>query len=485
MEENFENQVQGNVQPNYDMGVDFAPQPDTVVSQQVQATYVGNEVSSVPNPTDYVSQEPTYTQEAQVQPAQVQPAQVQEAQVQEAQVQVAQEAPVPPTQQAVELKSPVDLKPEDVRIVVKTDVLKEAIKKADIVAGKDEMQPFTEVIMFRVMENGIMQVRSTDRDNILTVNVKVLEATSNTVMTLRADQIKPLLDKLTKTEVMAFVIEDTIVTIYTGEGTYKMQQAIDLTTNNVIQLPEIDDGIPFENTIAIEKDRFLPYLEATLPLVEKMASDNSYAGIHFGEYVSSTNGDDASIVADNLQTVFGRTMFIKTSTAKKLVSMGASDKINIGFGEISGRDTLCFYVDDYKLFSVAKDGEDEYPLESINELLSLSKGSMFSIKREQLAGALERLSIFFVSGLTRQVIDMEVANGKITISNELKAVETYPSNSTQNVKFKIEKTEILNILKGIKSENIYIEPVIDGDGPISYIRISDGGKILSVKGTAL
>ena len=136
-------------------------------------------------------------------------------------------------------------------------------------------------------------------------------------------------------------------------------------------------------------------------------------------------------------------------------------------------------------FSVEKDRIEEYPLESINELLSMSKGSMFTIKREQLVGALERLSIFFVTGLTRQVIDIEVANGKITISNELKAVETYPSNSTQNVKFKIEKAEILNILKGIKSENVYIEPVIDGDGPITYIRISDGDKILSVKGTAL
>lgn len=477
MEENFQNQVQDNVQPNYGMGVEVAPQP------QVQATYVGEELSNNPNPEMYVTPQPqveeVYTQ---AQPTNVQTAQVQEVQTQPAQV---QQAPVPPTQPAVELKSPVDLKPEDIRIVVKTDVLKEAVKKADVVAGKDSMQPFTEVVMFRIVDGGIMQVRSTDRDNILTVNARVIEATPNTVMTLRVDQIKPLLDKLTKTEVIAFVIEDTIVTIYTGEGTYKMQQALDLTTNNVIQLPEIDNSIPFENTIAVDRDKFIPYLEAVIPLIEKMPTDNEYAGVHIGDYISTANGNDSSVVMDNLQPIFGRPMFIKSSTVKELISMGASDKIYVGFGELNGRTTYCFYVDDYKLFSVEKDRIEEYPLESINELLSMSKGSMFTIKREQLVGALERLSIFFVTGLTRQVIDIEVANGKITISNELKAVETYPSNSTQNVKFKIEKAEILNILKGIKSENVYIEPVIDGDGPITYIRISDGDKILSVKGTAL
>lgn len=475
MEENFENQVQGNVQPNYNMGVNIAPQQEQLSYNNVNQNevFTSNVETTVNN---YVPQEQVYTQAVQVQSEPTQEVPVQ-AQV--------QEAPVPPAQPEVELKSPVDLKPEDIRILVKTDILKEAVKKADTVAGKDSMQPFTEVIMFRVLDNGIMQVRSTDRDNILTVNTKIIEATPNTVMTLRVDQIKPLLDKLTKTEVLAFVIEDTIVTIYTGEGTYKLQQALDLTTNNVIQLPEIDDSVPFENTIAIDKDKFIPYLEAVTPLIEKMPSDNPYAGIHIGDYVSTANGNDASVVMDNLQPIFGRPMFIKSSTVKELISMGVSDKVYVGFGELNGRTTYCFYADDYRLFSIEKDRMDEYPLEDINELLSLSKGSMFTVKKDQLVGALERLSIFFATGLTRQVIDIEVAHGKIIISNELKAVEIYPSSSTQNVKFKIEKAEILNILKGIKSENVYIEPVIEDDGPITYIRISDGDKILSVKGTAL
>lgn len=478
MEENFQNQVQGNVQPNYEMGVDTAPQPNMVsnVNEAYQnETFVPNTEMNVNN---YVPQEQTYTQPQQA------PIQEAQAPMQEAQVQP-QQAPVPPTQPAVELKSPVDLKPEDIRIVIKTDILKEAVKKADAVAGKDSMQPFTEVVMFRVVDNGIMQVRSTDRDNILTVNTKVIDATPNTVMTLRVDQIKQLLDKLSNVDVVTFVIEDTIVTLYTVNGTYKLQQSLDLTTNNVIQLPEIDNSIPFENTIAIDKDKLIPYFESVMPLVEKFTSDNSYAGVHIGECISTANGNDTSIVLENLQPIFGRQLFIKSSTVKKLISMGASDKIYIGFGELNGRTTYCFYADDYRLFSIEKDGMDEYPLEDINDLMTLSKGSMFSIKKDQLIGALDRLSIFFVSGLTRQVVDIEVANGKITISNELKAVETYPTNSTQNIKFKIEKAEILNILKGIKSENVYIEPVIEDDGPITYIRVSDGDKILNVKGTAL
>lgn len=476
MEENFENQVQGNVQPNYNMGVNIAPQQEQLSYNNVNQNevFTSNVETTVNN---YVPQEQVYTQAVQVQSEPTQEVPVQ-AQV--------QEAPVPPAQPEVELKSPVDLKPEDIRIVVKTDILKEAVKKADTVAGKDSMQPFTEVIMFRVLDNGIMQVRSTDRDNILTVNTKIIEATPNAVMTLRVDQIKPLLDKLTNTNVITFVIEDVLVTSYTEYGTYKLQQALDLTTNNVIQLPEIDNSIPFENTIAIDKDKFLPYLGAVIPLVEKLPTDNSYAGVHIGDCISTANGNDTSLVIENLQPIFGRPLFIKSSTVKELISMGASDKINVGFGELNGRTTYCFYVDDYRLFSIEKDGMDEYPLDDIRELMSLTKGSMFSIKKEQILGALDRLSIFFVTGLTRQVVDIEVANGKVTISNELKAVETYPTNSTQNIKFKIEKAELLNILKGIKSENVYIEPVIENENePITYIRVSDGDKILNVKGTAL
>ena len=144
MEENFENQVQGSVQPNYNMGVNIAPQQEQLSYNNVNQNevFTSNVETTVNN---YVPQEQVYTQAVQIQSEPVQEVPVQ-AQV--------QEAPIPPAQPVVELKSPVDLKPEDIRIVVKTDILKEAVKKADTVAGKDSMQPFTEVIMFRVLEIG-------------------------------------------------------------------------------------------------------------------------------------------------------------------------------------------------------------------------------------------------------------------------------------------------------------------------------------------
>ena len=119
---------------------------------------------------------------------------------------------------------------------VKTSLLKEALKKADVVASKVVLDPITEVVMFRVVGN-VLQVRSTDRENILTVNVPVIQATDGTIITLKISDIKPLIDRLNSEEVTV-VADNLVAKVSVASGEYNYNQAIDLTTNSVIVLPD-------------------------------------------------------------------------------------------------------------------------------------------------------------------------------------------------------------------------------------------------------
>lgn len=373
------------------------------------------------------------------------------------------------------------------KIVVKTSLLKSALKKADTVASKVDLQPITEVVMFRVIDGQLMQVRATDRDNILTVNVPVVEATVGAVMTLKISQLKPLIDKLSCEEV-TFVINGITVKVISGNGEYNYQQALDLTTNDVIVVPDVDkESILLNETIEISKEQFMPQIESVYPIVKVLAETSPYAAIHFGELVSATTGDDIAVVKDNISSVFGTTAFIKLSTVKEIMSMGVGDKINIGFGTLGSLKTMCIYTSDYRLYSVLKEGEEEYPTEDISNVLNAPKGTAVKLNKTELLASIDRLSTFFNSNVTRQSLDVEVSNGRLKISNENKAFETFPVANTQNVNIKFDTANLIVVLNAIKSNDIYIEPIQDGDptAPVSLVQISDGAKELYVIGTAL
>lgn len=434
----------------------------------VQNTFVGEEMNTSVN-TEMSNQQVYNTSETQQY--------VTEAQVQEAQVQPAQQI-------EQQIEQPVVTNSNETKIVVKTSLLKEALKKADTVASKNDLQPVTEVVMFRVVGN-IVQVRATDRDNILTVNVPVIEATDGVVMTLKIDKFKQLIDKTTS-ENVTFIIDGNVVTVVANNGEYKYNQALDLTTNEVIKIPDIDkDSILINETKEFDKAQIMPYLESLFPIVAGVAADAIYSSVHFGEYLSATTGDNVGIVKESLMPMFGTTVFLKASTVRYILSMGTGDKLNIGLGQLNDIGTMCIYTEDYRLYSVLKEGEDEYPIEDINNLLNANTGAPIKVNRALLLSALDRLTIFFASNVVRQVLDFEISNGKVKITNESKAQEVFPVSTTSNINIKFDVKDLCNIAKTLKSDDIIITPIVEDGDTVSFVQISDGDKVVYVIGAAL
>lgn len=425
-------------------------------NQTMGNTFVGNEVN---------------TFAADVEPAYVQEAVVQEPVVAEAQVYAPVEEAVAP--QPVQAEPQVQIPEVDessIRIIVETALLKEALRKADIVASKNELQPVTEVVMLRVMGKNL-QVRASDKENILTVDVPAHNSTDGVVVTLKVAQFKQLIDKI-HDDVVVLYVNGTTVTVTTKNGTYNFSQAVDLTTNEIIQIPDVDaNSIPKNETVEITGESFIKPIESVLPLVASGVQEQ-YAAISIGDKVVSSNGDEVAAFYENLGSIFGTTALVKLTTIKDIVSMGVSDKIKVGFGTLGQYKTMCIYTDSYRLYSVLKEREDEYPLEEIENILSLGIGEPSIINKNQLLGTVERLSIFFASSLARQNLSFNSVGNVLEGTNESKATEKLVIGGNGNISASLDVKRLNTVLKAIPTDDVIIEPVISGDGPVTYLKVS-------------
>lgn len=405
--------------------------------------------------------------------------QVQEEATQEVQTQKAD------TQEAVQEKLP-DLDPDTVRIIVKTNLLKDALKKADIVSSKIDLQPITEIVMFRVVSENMVQVRATDRDNILTVDMPVIQATQGAIMTLKVASLKSLVDKISS-EIVTFVIDGVIAKVITVDGEYSFQQSLDLTTNEVIVIPDVDkDSILFEDTREISKDKLLPSLEYIYPIVQSAPDTHPHYAIHFGKIISGTANNDVGAVIEDASALFGTEALVKLSTVKDIMTMGVGDKLNIGFGQLGNSKTMCIYTGNYRLYSVLKEGEDEYPSEEIEELVNAPVSATIKLNKSRLLKAIDRLSLFYTSNVMTHALDAEVNGSQLKISNENRAFEVFMVTCTSNVKIKFDVNKLSTCLKSVKGEEITISTIQEEqDAPVSRVKVSNGDDLVYIIGTAI
>ena len=466
MEENNVN-VGIPTQPNYNEGVQVNTPVQEVVSQpEISANSVNVDTQSVSYNT---------AQDVSVS-AQAVP-------------QVEQPIPQPtPLEKAEKPLEVVQVEAEN-KIVVKTSLMKDALKKASVVAANNELLPITEVVMLRVAENGIMQVRATDRENIVTINVPVIEATIGLTVTLKIDGFKQLIDK-TSTDTLAIVVDGFKATVITTVGEYSFSQAIDLTSNEIIVVPDIDmNSILFEETKELDRAKFVNYLDVTLPLITGLPTESPYSGIYFGKFISSTTGADISSIKDSIQPILNDDVFVKNSTIKYLMAMGFGEKINIGLGTLGNMKTMCIYTDNYRLYAVLKDDAEDYPEADLISIVNSPLGASASISKSKLLESMDRLSIFFNSNTSRKSLQVEVKNNQFKISNENKAFEVLPTKSTADFSVKVDTNNLTLALKSLKTDDITISTVITDvesqNGVISQIKVASSDTTAFVISAAL
>ena len=449
--------------------------------QDVETAYINN--SPVEN---QVQSEAPYVEPIQTENVMTQAPQVEE----QAQAQAAP-APAGPSDAEIIAKLP-PLDPNAQRIVLKTSTFNDALSKADIVAGKNELQPITEVVMLRVVKDesgkNKVQVRSTDKENLITVTIDTLDATDDLVVTLKLDKFKQLISKL-KSDYVILIANGTTVDVIGEEGEYRFNQAVDLSTNEIIKVPDIDkDSILLSETVEVSKDEFYNPISQIYTMVKNMGADTTYAAVYLGNVIGVSNGNEVAIANVNLAQKLGNTALVKTSTINRLLSLGTGDKVNIGLGQINGTKTMCIYNgDEYRLYFVLKENEEDYPLDMLNNALQIPTGDVIQIKKAKLVDSLDRMCIFFNTSMSRKAIDLNKgSNGILNTSIEGTAKEKILATGTGNIDIKIDTARLRDILKPMESEEVILEPVLNGDGPVNFVKISSADrKIIQIVGAAL
>lgn len=409
----------------------------------------------------------------QAEPVQSESVMTQAPQVTE-QPQAQAQAQEPPVQKPQEILPEVDS--ANPKIVIKTSVLKSAIAKADIVAGKKELLPVTEVVVISVLDNNIVQLKSTDKDNILIVNVEAEEATPGWVISLNLSDFKPLIDK-TNSERIIITAENNGIVVLSPTGKYRYNLAVDLTTNKVITIPEIP--VEFTETYQVTRDQFLKPMEEAYALIKSMADDVKEAAVHLGKNVTSSTGSEVAAVAVDMESLTGGTTYLKSNTVRDLVSLGVSDMVTFERGTLRGTKAMkVISKDDYELFFISKEGEEDYPVEEINRFLESKTLPAVCVSKKDLLSLLDRLGIFFKATNVRKRLDFTASLNKLTVANEDTAEEYISANGNANFNIKLDSERLNMVLKAISTDALFIEP-LDNEGTVSFVKISSSDRLQS------
>lgn len=373
------------------------------------------------------------------------------------------------------------------KIVVKVDLLKDALRKADVIASKIDTAPMTLAAQL-VIEGNILKVIATDMNNSITVSVPVESGRDGLSFTFRIVDIKPLIDKLPG-ETLIIARSGNNIKITADSGEYLFNEYVDNTDGKPIIIPNLEEVAPISNIVEVDKTKLLAAFKTVSPLIEQVSFNAEYSTIYVGDIVATTNGADVSVVRDEFTSILGREAHLRLSTVKALLTIGTGDKINIGFGTLpNGLVSVCFLTDNYKIYSALKENSEEFPIETIKAFMTMQTSAKTVVNRKVLINSIGRLQLFFGSGVIRQALDFEITPNQLKISNENRAFEIIPVVSNANIKLKFDIKKLDIPLKAITTDEIIIEPLITNEAEaeeISMVRISGTDGVSYVIGVAL
>lgn len=373
------------------------------------------------------------------------------------------------------------------KIVVKVDLLKDALRKADVIASKINTSPMTLAAQL-VVEGNILKVIATDMNNSITVNVPVESGRDGLSFTFVIVEIKPLVDKLPG-ETLTITRSGDSIKIIADSGEYLFNEYIDNTDGKPIIIPSLEEVAPISNIVEVDKAKLLAAFKTVSPLIEQVSFNSEFSTIYVGDIAATTNGSDISVVRDEFTSILGREAHLRLSTVKALLTIGTGDKINVGFGTLpNGLVSVCFLTDNYKIYSALKENSEEFPVDSIKALMTMQTSAKTTIKRKALIDSIGRLQLFFGSGVIRQALDFEITPNQLKIYNENRAFEIIPVVSNANIKLKFDIKKLDIPLKAITTDEIIIEPLITNGAEaeeISMVRISGTDDVSYVIGVAL
>lgn len=288
---------------------------------------------------------------------------------------------------------------------IKTELLKELVNKSINGAENDKTMPMTQFMGIKKSEDSVM-LTTTDTVNYLYVYGEC-EDSEDINVTVYAEQFSKLISKMTSTEIELEVVDGGLHII--GNGDY------------MLELPLEDDGeiIVFPDPYADAKDKkttdgiikvaeiktIIASVRPSLSTSDELKSIKNY---FVGDNVIAT--DRYKIASfDN-----------KMMEKELLMSARLMDLLNIVQSDIKyhiAKDYMVFEGDNISIFSKQIDDVSEYPIDTIEKLISQDFKSVCKVNKNNFIALLERIALF-VGKYDDKAVRLYFEKNGIRVSNK-------------------------------------------------------------------
>lgn len=270
------------------------------------------------------------------------------------------------------------------KITVKTIILQEMLSRAIKAVVNNKLLPITSIIGIKCDGNKLTLITS-DATNYMYVSSESIIGDEFDVA-VSADMFAKLISKMTCDTVVLNVTDNYLE--IKGNGTYKLEFQFD-ESGSVIKFPDkfkkldlkvIDEGIINSGTINSILTSIKPALAVT-----------PEAPCYMGYYVGDTVvGTDTYKIARLNTKVFNVPTLI-SSELMNLVGIIPDTEIEYTIYEDG---SITFVSDTLKIYGKKMSGIEDYSINAINDLISVTADSSCSISKTSILQLLDRLSLF-------------------------------------------------------------------------------------------
>ena len=263
---------------------------------------------------------------------------------------------------------------------VKTETFQNMLNKVSKCASRSKFSVLTNLVNV-VLKNNKLSLTTTDTNNYLTVSETVTG--EDTSFTVNVETFTKLISKISTDSITIELTNDTI--IVKGNGTYKLPIQLDVdetpikypvkTINNPEKQGVIKTAI-IKNIIINNKSSVALTMENPC-LTGYLCTEDSVV-----------SADAFNVCVYSVKT-FGKKILI-SPVVFDLLSMVSDEEINY---KIDGN-FIMFETSNLTLFSTLMEGSEDYPIDTVNQLISKEYPSKCVVPKTEFLNIIDRLSLF-------------------------------------------------------------------------------------------
>ena len=334
---------------------------------------------------------------------------------------------------------------------IKTELLQNMVCKAIKGAGNNNMMPITELIGIDVNKD-TLTLMTTDGSNQLRVLGKVdydpLSGPQVFYTIVNADTFSKLVGKTTK-EYMELTNTDKFLEIK-GNGTYKLNIAMN-EEGELVKFPDIK---PIEKEPEVISANLLKnILNTARASIAKTMEVPFLTGYYISDKSISTDRQLVCFIKNGIKEPL-----LISSEMAELLQLVEGENVNL-FKEDN---RVIFSTSDIIISGKELEGKDVYPVQSIENLVSLDYRNSIKVKKQEILEVLDRMSLFVDGGDKNGVY--------LTFAGEGLIIRSQQSNAEEIIDYEgiIDNTDMFTCLADIDMLKSQIETISADSVEIHY-----------------